>query len=59
MRALFSVWILWPIVRVVRAIDRLAGSPYCRACGCTNHSACAGGCWWVKDDLCSACEWTA
>ena len=27
----------------------------CRLCGCTNHSACPGGCWWVTEDLCSAC----
>lgn len=27
----------------------------CRECGCTNFSACPGGCWWVEDDLCSAC----
>lgn len=28
----------------------------CRACGCTDDSACAGGCWWVADDLCSSCD---
>jgi hypothetical protein len=27
----------------------------CRSCGCTNFSACDGGCWWVEDDLCSSC----
>jgi hypothetical protein len=27
----------------------------CRVCACTNFSACAGGCWWVEDDLCSSC----
>ena len=27
----------------------------CRACGCTDALACAGGCWWVEADLCSAC----
>lgn len=27
----------------------------CRDCGCTNLSACDGGCWWVEDDLCSSC----
>jgi hypothetical protein len=27
----------------------------CRVCGCSNFSACAGGCWWVEDDLCSSC----
>jgi hypothetical protein len=28
---------------------------HCRVCGCSNLSACAGGCWWVEDDLCSSC----
>ncbi len=27
----------------------------CRVCGCTHYHPCAGGCWWVEDDLCSAC----
>lgn len=27
----------------------------CRVCGCTDARACAGGCSWVEDDLCSAC----
>ena len=27
----------------------------CRVCGCTEHQACPGGCYWVEDDLCSAC----
>ena len=27
----------------------------CRSCGCTDYSACPGQCWWVEDDLCSAC----
>ena len=27
----------------------------CRICGCTEHSPCEGGCWWVESDLCSAC----
>lgn len=31
----------------------------CRVCGCTNWSACpdpeTGTCWWVEEDLCSAC----
>ena len=29
----------------------------CRECGCTNEFACAGGCWWVEPDLCSACHY--
>jgi len=30
----------------------------CRICGCTDFSACqtvAGPCYWVEEDLCSAC----
>ncbi|MBI1353252.1 MAG: hypothetical protein GC160_02820 [Acidobacteria bacterium] len=27
----------------------------CRKCGCTDDCACPGGCWWVGEDLCSAC----
>lgn len=27
----------------------------CRTCGCSQYRACAGGCWWVEEDLCSAC----
>lgn len=27
----------------------------CRICGCTQLRACPGGCYWVDDDLCSAC----
>lgn len=27
----------------------------CRLCGCTEMQACPGGCWWVGEDLCSAC----
>ncbi|MDR3510674.1 MAG: hypothetical protein P4L73_03510 [Caulobacteraceae bacterium] len=31
----------------------------CRVCGCTWFRACLtedGPCWWVEDDLCSACD---
>jgi hypothetical protein len=27
----------------------------CRVCGCTDWTACEGGCGWVDDDLCTAC----
>jgi len=27
----------------------------CRICGCTQDDACPGGCYWVDEDLCSAC----
>lgn len=33
---------------------------HCRQCGCHDRSACwsetSGACWWVEDDLCSACS---
>lgn len=28
----------------------------CRDCGCTDETGCEGGCTWVADDLCSACQ---
>jgi len=28
----------------------------CRVCGCTNEHPCDGGCYWVEEDLCSACQ---
>lgn len=27
----------------------------CRVCGCTQEQGCREGCWWVEEDLCSAC----
>lgn len=27
----------------------------CRVCGCTQHRACPGGCYWFEPDLCSRC----
>jgi hypothetical protein len=27
----------------------------CRVCGCTHLTPCPEGCYWVEDDLCSAC----
>lgn len=27
----------------------------CRVCGCTDSSACEGGCYWVEENLCSEC----
>jgi hypothetical protein len=33
----------------------LADGPACRVCGCTEHNACAGGCFWVSPDVCSGC----
>ena len=31
------------------------GVQKCRVCGCTWYHACPGGCYWVEEDLCSAC----
>lgn len=28
----------------------------CRVCGCTQTDACANGCEWVEDHLCSVCH---
>jgi uncharacterized protein with PIN domain len=28
---------------------------FCRVCGCSDEDACEGGCYWVEEDLCSAC----
>ena len=30
----------------------------CRVCGCTDDAACSPPCWWVGEDLCSACQAT-
>jgi len=27
----------------------------CHSCGCTDTQPCEEGCWWMTDDLCSAC----
>ena len=27
----------------------------CRVCGCSNEDPCEDGCYWVEEDLCSAC----
>lgn len=28
---------------------------YCRKCGCSHEDPCEDGCYWVEEDLCSAC----
>lgn len=47
----------WAELRVVRAA--LPDEATCKVCGCTDSSACEGGCSWVANDLgvdiCSAC----
>jgi len=35
---------------------QLYGIRTCRECGCTDEYGCDGGCSWVEDDLCSACQ---
>lgn len=57
---------VWPSVQEVVAVHghqgatelRWLGRPsdgFCRVCGCTEESACFGGCYWVAPDLCSQC----
>jgi hypothetical protein len=36
-------------------LDMDTSSWVCRVCGCTDDHACAGGCWWVEENLCSTC----
>lgn len=31
---------------------------FCKICGCTQDHACAGGCYWVTDDICSNCVYS-
>lgn len=38
-----------------RALDVANGMTACRRCGCTQNSACEGGCAWAEPDLCTAC----
>lgn len=42
---------------LIRIVERALGRPACRGCGCTDHAACPGGCWWVEPYLCSSCLW--
>jgi hypothetical protein len=32
------------------------GQMTCKVCGCTEHRACPGGCFWVVPNLCSKCS---
>jgi len=36
-------------------VDGFYVETYCRRCGCTDSAGCDDGCWWVEEDLCSAC----
>ena len=54
----------WWLRRIMHCTPDLSEGPdlacidmrACRQCGCTNESACEGGCYWVEEDLCSKCE---
>lgn len=35
--------------------NELFDEQICRVCGCTWNNACADGCYWVEEDLCSEC----
>ncbi len=35
--------------------DPLIDFRRCRVCGCTDDYACPGGCYWIEENLCSAC----
>lgn len=39
-------------VDVLSTVDT---EPVCKVRGCTERNACPGGCWWVEENLCSAC----
>ena len=43
------------IMLTPRGVDVANGGAQCRECGCTDNSGCEDGCYWVEDDLCSAC----
>lgn len=40
-------------IRMERALNK---GQKCRVCGCTWYNPCAGGCYWVEEDLCSQCR---
>ena len=45
-------------LKIVKSEGSNAMVRICRVCGCTDDRACmttAGPCYWVEDDLCSAC----
>jgi hypothetical protein len=43
------------LLLLARRLERALGGEACRVCGCTQHAACAGGCFWVEPELCSSC----
>lgn len=43
-------------VAYAEALLRIQGADRkCRVCGCDHFHPCPGGCYWVEEDLCSAC----
>lgn len=42
--------------RAIRLLERALGGRSCRVCGCTEHAACADGCYWTERHLCSRCN---
>lgn len=47
------------MVKIIFEKEEKTDAQKCRECGCTENSAChdpeTGSCWWVFQDLCSAC----
>ncbi|CAN7238600.1 hypothetical protein LJR045_000950 [Microbacterium sp. LjRoot45] len=60
---LIAFIVMGQILRALARLERrtqaleslLIDEPRCRVCRCTDEVACASGCWWVEDDLCSSC----
>lgn len=42
-------------MKAIRAVERTCGGHSCELCGCTDHAACEGGCFWITPTLCSSC----
>lgn len=43
------------LVERLRALHAGSLARSCVLCGCTDLSACPGGCWWVTAEVCSMC----
>jgi len=46
---------IMPKMRTIEKFIKPEEVRKCRVCGCTDIQACPGGCYWVEDNLCSAC----
>mgnify|MGYP000883415647 CR=1 FL=1 len=42
-------------LQIINPESKVAEEQKCRVCGCTENNGCHGGCYWVQEDLCSAC----